>query len=438
LSVRIKEWASREIVVALRTLFSFCCDGTEDGAVLVLEPYLAGKLLQLKHLLGGDRHNDRARCNESLGPAGALSSGHCIRMPPATKSKCESVGGSNYVPADEIVFGRSAVMSAVHKRAEKICLTNVPVLLCGDAGTGKELLARWMHCRSPYKEGQFVKVNCAAIPGSLLESELFGYEKGAFTGAHASKPGRVELADKGTLFLDEIADLDMGLQSKLLHFVQDGTFSRIGGESEKCVETRIICSTNRDLEQEIGAGRFRADLYYRISVFQIKLPKLNERREDVPVLAQYFRASYQKQFAKESSPLGPEMLNYLENLPWPGNVRELSNCIARYVLIGQDAFAVQEFPNKRATYSSAGSDPAPPALPLRSITKEVIRELERNVILEALRTNQWNRRKTAQALKISYRALIYKIRDAGLVSRRGDLARTAPQPLSAPGTSLAD
>lgn len=307
-------------------------------------------------------------------------------------------------------------MLDVQRRAEKICRTNVPVLLCGDAGTGKEILARWMHCRSPQREGQFVKVNCAAIPGSLLESELFGYEKGAFTGALAAKPGRVELADKGTLFLDEIADLDTGLQSKLLHFVQDGTFSRIGAETERSVETRIICSTNRDLGREIEAGRFRADLYYRISVFELKLPKLSQRREDVPALAQYFRASYQRQFAKECDPLGSEVLNYLENLHWPGNVRELSNCIARYVLIGQDAFA-QDSIKKRAV--STNGAVVGHVAPLRSIAKEAIRELERNVILEALRVNQWNRRKAAQSLKISYRALIYKIRDAGLVSRRG-------------------
>lgn len=350
-------------------------------------------------------------------------------MPSAAKAKSDAPGGSNHVPPDDIVFGRSLAMSAVHKRVEKICHTNVPVLLSGDAGTGKEIVARWMHGRSPYKDGQFIKVNCAAIPGSLLESELFGYEKGAFTGAHAAKPGRVELADKGTLFLDEIADLDMGLQSKLLHFVQDGTFSRIGGESEKFVETRIICSTNRQLEQEIEAGRFRADLYYRISVFHIKLPKLSERREDVPSLAQYFRAFYQKQFAKECDPLGAEALNYLENLAWPGNVRELSNSIARYVLIGRDAFANQEPPKKRAMADRAlvaGS----PALPLRSIAKEAIRELERNVILEALRAHQWNRRKAAQALQISYRALIYKIRDAGLISRRGGVVRGDPDPIS--------
>ena len=339
-------------------------------------------------------------------------------MPLATKTKSGLLGGSSHVPPDDIVFGRSAAMSVVRKRVEKICHTNVPVLFCGDAGTGKEMVARWMHCRSPYKEGQFVKVNCAAIPSSLLESELFGYEKGAFTGAHTSKPGRVEFADKGTLFLDGIADLDMGLQSKLLQFVQDGTFSRIGGESEKFVETRIICSTNRDLEQEIAAGKFRADLYYRISVFQIRLPRLSERGEDVPAMAQYFRTMYQRQFAKECDSLGPEMLNYLETLHWPGNVRELSNYIARFVLIGQDAFTLQDPPQKRKT-SYASSTVPNGNLPLRGIAKEAIREMERNVILEALQTNQWNRRKTAEALRISYRALIYKIRDAGLASRRG-------------------
>jgi two-component system, NtrC family, response regulator AtoC len=339
-------------------------------------------------------------------------------MPTAPKTKNELVGSSSHVPPDEIVFGRSSAMSVVHRQIEKICHTDVPVLLCGDAGTGKEVVARWMHNHSAHKSGQFVKVNCAAIPGSLLESELFGYEKGAFTGAHSAKPGRVEFADKGTLFLDEIADLDMPLQSKLLHFVQDGSFSRIGGESEKSVEARIICSTNRDLEQEIEMGRFRADLYYRIGVFEIKLPRLCERKEDVPSLAQYFRASYQKQFAKECEPLGHEVLNYLENLDWPGNMRELSNSIARYVLIGKDAFAIRQ-PPKRAATSTTGVSTAVHGLPLKSIAKEAIRELERNVILEALRSNQWNRRKTAASLKISYRALIYKIRDAGLIARRG-------------------
>jgi two-component system response regulator AtoC len=356
-------------------------------------------------------------------------------MPPSTKSRPEVLGGSSRVPPDDIVFGRSVAMSIIHKRVEKIGLTNVPVLLCGDAGTGKEMVARWMHCHSPHKNGQFVKVNCAAIPGSLLESELFGYEKGAFTGADASKPGRVELADKGTLFLDEIADLDLVLQSKLLHFVQDGTFSRIGGGLERSVEARVICSTNRDLEREIQTGRFRSDLYYRISVFQIKLPRLRERREDVPALAQYFRTLYERQFAKECDPLGSEVVNYLENLPWHGNVRELSNCIARYVLIGRDALVVQDPAKSKAVSGTPANSSASRVLPLRNIAKAAIRELERNVILEALQQNHWNRRKAAQALKISYRALIYKIQEAGL-SRRNGHQESAIEPNDAGPGSL--
>jgi len=331
----------------------------------------------------------------------------------ATK-RAQHIEPIDQLPPDHVLFGRSAVMGEIRLRAEKVCHTNIPVLLCGDGGTGKESLARWIHARSPYRNGQFIKVNCAAIPGTLLESELFGYEKGAFTGAQTSKPGRVELAANGTLFLDEIADLGMGLQSKLLQFLQDGCFSRIGDQSEKSVNTRVICATNKDLEAEITSGRFRADLFYRINVVRMRLPQLRERREDIPVLAQYFRAHYERQFTKQAAPLGLEMLQYLQNLQWPGNVRELSNGIARFVLIGPDAAIVQEPPRRRATGGAAAGG----VVPLKRIAKEAIREMERDVILEALRSNQWNRRKTAQALKISYRALIYKIRDAGLVSRR--------------------
>ena len=339
-------------------------------------------------------------------------------MRPAAASKSVNVDLANLVPPDEVLFGRSAVMVPVRKRIEKISNTNVPVLLCGHSGTGKELVARWIHRHSPYSSGQFVKVNCAAIPGTLLESELFGYEQAAFTGARASKPGRVELAHKGTLFLDEIADLDISQQSKLLHFMQDGRFSRIGGEAEQFVDTRIICATNKDLDVEIAAGQFRADLYYRISVLQVRLPRLCERREDVPVLAEYFRVLYQKQFAKECEPLGSRLLSHLEILQWPGNVRELSNCIARFVLIGQDAFLAEEVP-QQCKVSHLSNPMFDGSVPLKSIAKEAIREMERNVILDALRANQWDRRKTAEELKISYRALIYKIRDAGLGARRG-------------------
>src|SRR6202795_4235564 len=181
------------------------------------------------------------------------------------------------LPPDQVLFGRSPVMALLRKRAEKICGASIPVLVCGPAGSGKELVARWVHAHSAFCAGPFVKVNCAAIPGSLLESELFGYEKGAFTGANCSKPGRVELAHKGTLFLDEIAELDLTLQSKLLHFLQDGTFSRLGDYMERKVDARLLCATNKNLELEAHAGRFREDLFYRIHVFRLKLPPLRER-----------------------------------------------------------------------------------------------------------------------------------------------------------------
>jgi len=323
------------------------------------------------------------------------------------------------LPPDDVLFGRSSVMQEVRRLATRICGTNVPVLLTGSSGTGKEVLARWIHKHSPWGNSQLVKVNCAAIPGSLLESELFGYEKGAFTGAHSSKPGRVELAHNGTLFLDEIADLDLGLQSKLLQFLQDGRFSRIGDDSERVVETRLICATSKNLEEEIDAGRFRADLYYRVNVVRLRLPRLYERGEDVPLLAEYFRTQFQEKFGKESELLSVEMLQYLQKLDWPGNIRELSNCIARHVLIGAEARIVQEPVAKRLD-PTRGSSSGVGAIPLKEIAKEAVREKERRFIFEALQANQWNRRRAAQALKISYRALIYKIRDAGIFARRDE------------------
>jgi two-component system, NtrC family, response regulator AtoC len=328
----------------------------------------------------------------------------------------------NPTPPDAVLFGQSKAMGEIRMRAEKICRTNVPILLCGEGGTGKEALGRWIHSNSDYGIGDFVKVNCAAIPGLLLESELFGYERGAFTGANQSKPGRVEMAHRGTLFLDEIADLDLNLQSKLLHFLQDGTFSRIGDHCERKVDARLLCATNKDLEQETVAGRFRQDLFYRIHVFRLKLPALRERREDIPTLAEFFRRHFETQFGLKSEPFPPEMLEYMQNLNWNGNVRELSNGVARYVLIGPEANLMEEQAHKKKSPTRNRSTSGTP-VPLKHLAKEAIKEMERNVILEALHANQWNRRKTAQTLKISYRALIYKIQDAGLVSRRGSLKR---------------
>jgi two-component system response regulator AtoC len=337
-------------------------------------------------------------------------------------NKLVAINRPGLIP-EETLFGQSRVMAEVQARASRICRTNVPILICGEGGTGKEALARWVHAKSEYAAGEFVKVNCAAIPGTLLESELFGYEKGAFTGANNLKPGRVEMAHRGTLFLDEIADLDLNLQSKLLHFLQDGTFSRIGDQSERKVDARLICATNKDLDQETQAGRFREDLYYRIHVFRLKMPALRERRDDIPLLAEFFRKQFESQFALKAETFPPEMLEYLKNLAWAGNIRELSNGIARYVLLGPEAAIYQDTPARRRKTGLSHFSSGNGNVTLKRMSKDAIKEMEKNVILETLRANQWNRRKTAQALKISYRALIYKIRDAGLASRRAAVQR---------------
>lgn len=342
----------------------------------------------------------------------------------SNKQKAQNrLGMMDSDPPDHVLFGISSAMTELLNQAGRISRTNIPVLLTGDGGTGKEAVARWIHAKSGYSAGEFVKVNCAAIPGTLLESELFGYERGAFTGANFSKPGRVESAHLGTLFLDEIADLDLSLQSKLLHFLQDGTFCRIGDQVERKIDARLLCATNKDLQAETQAGRFREDLFYRIHVFRLSLPMLRQRREDIPTLAEYFRQRFQKQFGTMSQPFSVEILDYLRSLQWPGNIRELSNVVARYVLIGPEGMIDPESgPRKHRTKLIL--DQSGTRVTLKRMAKDAIREVERNVILEALRANQWNRRKTAQELKISYRALIYKIQDAGLVSRRSVTRRT--------------
>ena len=321
---------------------------------------------------------------------------------------------SNRLPPDEVLFGRSAAMARVKLHAQKVCRTSLSVLLYGDGGTGKEVMARWIHANSSMSGGEFVSVNCAAIPHALLECELFGYERGAFTGARTAKEGRVETADNGTLFLDAIAELEPGLQSKLLHFLENGCFSRIGDLNERRVNARVVCATSKNLEEEVAANRFRADLFHRVNVVQLRLPRLRERVEDLPVLAEYFRSRYMKQFEREAEPLTAEMLGELQDQNWQGNIRELANSIARYVLIGPEA-TLERKPMKPALAGRVPEDQG--RVSLKRIAADAIREMEHRVILEALRANRWNRRKAAEALKISYRALIYKIRDAGLAHR---------------------
>src|SRR5277367_1092049 len=229
-------------------------------------------------------------------------------MASAAEARLTSTVHPVELPPEHVYFGPSETMQAIRQKIDRAAGLNVPVLVLGESGTGKEVLARFIHNRSPWRDGPFIKVNCPAIPGTLLESELFGFEKGAFTGAHASKPGRMELAQGGSLFMDEIAELDASLQAKLLHVLQDGFFTRIGDHEERSLEARVICATNRKLHHEIQAGGFRADLFYRINVISITLPPLRERRDDIPYLAEYLREQFNRRFKKEAGPLSTDII----------------------------------------------------------------------------------------------------------------------------------
>src|SRR5438477_10873236 len=234
-------------------------------------------------------------------------------MPMTTAGSVSSLVQSlGEIPPDAVVFGRSEAMLSLRERLDKIAGANVPDLIQGESGTGKDIIARMIHSLSPWKSGPFVKVNCPAIPGTLLESELFGYEKGAFTGAYGMKPGRVEMAHRGTLFLDEISELDPALQSKLLQLLQDGQFCRIGAQEDKKVEVRVVCATNRQLEHEIAAGSFRQDLYYRINVVNLQMPALRERAVDIPGLVAYFLDYYNRKFNARAAHPSADLMNSLK------------------------------------------------------------------------------------------------------------------------------
>jgi two-component system response regulator AtoC len=321
------------------------------------------------------------------------------------------------IPPDAVVFGRSEAMRSLRDRLTKVAAANVPVLIQGESGTGKDIIARMIHGFSPWRSGPYVKVNCPAIPGTLLESELFGYEKGAFTGAYGSKPGRVEMAHRGTLFLDEISELDPALQSKLLQLLQDGQFCRIGAQEDKKVEVRIVCATNRQLEAEIESGTFRQDLFYRINVVNLQLPPLRERRGDIEDLVHYFLEYYNRKYNCRARPLSSELLAVLQKYHWPGNIRELENLTKRYVILGNEEGISSELVARPPEYSMPEINFDGP-ISLKKITRQATHELERKVILKVLQANHWNRKKAARALSISYRALLYKIREAGLPPNR--------------------
>jgi two-component system, NtrC family, response regulator AtoC len=311
------------------------------------------------------------------------------------------------------LFDGHPQMRAIGGIIESISDTDTTVLIRGESGVGKDLIARAVHRASTRRDGPFVKVNCAAIPQDLLESQLFGHEKGAFTGAHRRKFGQFEYANKGTLFLDEIAELPLALQAKLLHVLQDFRFSRVGGHGVIDVDARVIAATNRDLEAAMTRGLFREDLYYRLNVVEIRVPPLRERRDEIPVLAAYFLAKFNTQYGRKKQ-LSPETVARLQEYPWSGNVRELENAVRRLVVLTDGEQAVEALAAPRRSSGIAEAARATISEGLRDIARRGAREAERKALAEVLDRVHWNRAEASRILKVSYKTLLNKISECGL------------------------
>jgi two-component system, NtrC family, response regulator AtoC len=317
------------------------------------------------------------------------------------------------LPPTDVIFGSMPAMHALHQKICKLAAVNIPVLLTGESGTGKGTIAGLIHCYSRVPQGPFVQINCAALPASLIESELFGYEKGSFTGAAISKRGRVEEAESGTLFLDEIAELDAPIQAKLLQLLQDGYFTRLGGAEERKSPMRFIFATNRNLQREIAAGNFREDLFYRMDGVTLQIPPLRERAEDIAALANYFLAKYSERYHCRPAAFSSSGMERLQSYWWPGNIRQLENIVRRYVLLGSESAVLADL-NDDVRDVFQFSIPPHSKVSLKEITRRAVRQVERQVIEKALHMTGWNRKAAAKILKISYRAFLYKLEEAGI------------------------
>ena len=319
----------------------------------------------------------------------------------------------------------SPKMLEAHQILREAARVDVTVVVTGETGTGKELVAHAIHHFSARRAGPFIKVNCAAMPRDLLESELFGYERGAFTGAHKLKIGKFEAAHRGTIFLDEIGDLHPALQAKLLHVLQDGEFSRIGGKSTLSVDVRILAATNQDLERAVAEGRFREDLYYRLNVIHVFVPPLRERAIEIPLLANYFVERYAKLYRRDGFTIPPPVMERLTRHRYPGNVRELENLVKRMIVLDDPFLTRVPLPDTGADSAPLPSPPAPAPEPsLKDIARRASQAAEREAISKMLERTGWNRVRAARALRISYRALLYKIKQTGLDGERAS-ARSA-------------
>src|SRR3954447_411040 len=324
---------------------------------------------------------------------------------------------------DETFFvAASPNMRKLRSQAALVANVDIPVLMLGESGTGKEVMARLIHKLSPRAHRMFLKVNCAAVPADLLESELFGYEAGAFTGATHAKPGKFELSNKGTIMLDEIGEMPPSLQAKLLHVLQDQQFSRLGSRSVVKVDVRILAATNINIPEALANKRLREDLYYRLNAFTLNIPPLRERKEEIPILLKHFMSRMAEQYARAPLPLSSVMMQACLDYPWPGNLRELSNFIKRYLILGDDKLAIAELNPKNdgsGRFDTAPRNPAEPAGGLKSLARNAKDEAEAEAISQALEETNWNRKQAAALLKISYKALLYKIRQYGIAQAKG-------------------
>ncbi|HEY7139882.1 MAG TPA: sigma-54 dependent transcriptional regulator [Methylomirabilota bacterium] len=345
---------------------------------------------------------------------------------------------AKYMP----LFSLSSCMRALANLVQEVARTDATVLVLGESGVGKNLIARTIHEESARQAGPFVVVNCAALPGELLESELFGHEKGAFTGAYRQTPGKFEYASRGTLCLDEIGEIPRSLQAKLLHVLQDLEFSRVGGREPIRVDVRVIATTNRDLEAAMRLGEFREDLYYRLSVLEIRVPPLRERREAIEGLARIFLDRCNAQYGRKVA-IQPELASLMTEYAWPGNVRELENFVRRLVVLGEACRAQQDLAARvaaagrnggpghadrggglapSAASPAAGAPPThadPGLLDLKAIARRAAQDAEKKALLEVLERVRWNRAEAARVLKVSYKTLLSKLAQCGITARRG-------------------
>jgi two-component system response regulator AtoC len=320
--------------------------------------------------------------------------------------------------ADDVFFiAASPAMRKIRSQAALVANVDIPVLLLGESGTGKEVLARLIHKLSPRAHRTFLKVNCAAVPADLLESELFGYEPGAFTGATHAKPGKFEICNKGTILLDEIGEMPPLLQAKLLHVLQDQQFSRLGSRSVIKVDVRILAATNINIPEALATKRLREDLYYRLNAFTLHLPPLRDRKEEVPILLKHSMTRMAERYARAPLPLTPALLKACHDHSWPGNLRELNNFLKRYLILGDENLAVSELQPKGDGPGGTRSDSGTrndSGGGLKSLARSAKDEAEAEAITQALDQTNWNRKQAAVILQISYKALLYKIRQYGI------------------------